>query len=232
MHFLDDQFQADGRVAAVPILGAMPVFSTMPPHKPVPFATSGLAPATLVEGDAGPVAAKDIRPGMELLTRGAGPRPVLWSGVSRNVVSATGESPVRIRRGALDPEAALPANALLCAPGQLVLLRHALNDLLFGAELVLARAADLTHLEGVEMVARADAAWVHLLFDSHEMIRAEGMWVESLRPEMDKIEQNDPFAAQDIYDVLPRLRYAHGASAYVRRHPVLNAREALLLTRD
>ena len=229
MEYRDYNLDSAGLAGEFPILGTIPVFTSRPERGATLFAQSGLAAGVLIDSENGPVSAREIRPGLGVVTRANGIRPVLWAGLSRNVQPLSGEMPVRIRRGALTPDGTAPAQSILCAPGQKLLLRHPLNELLFGAAEVLVRAADLLHLDGVEMVTRSDFTWVHLLFERHEVIRAQGQWVETLRPDMEMIARADPFALEDIHEAVPRLRYNHGMSAYLYHYPVLNRREAELL---
>ncbi len=118
---------------------------------------------------------------------------------------------------------------MLLAPGHLALLDHAKAEYLFGVNEVLAHAHDLLDLSGVSPAPRSAPAWVHLLLPSHELIRAAGIWVESLAPDMRQMECSHPDLAEDIYAAVPRLRYAQGRAAYQLPRVVIDHKELSLL---
>ncbi|GGD32694.1 hypothetical protein GCM10011358_16050 [Sinisalibacter lacisalsi] len=201
------------------------------------FATSGLAQAALVETARGPVLARDLRVGDKLVTRDAGLQPLRWIGTSTvvyDVPEATadaampaGPGPVRIRAGALGstPE----GGNLVLAPGQRLLVRSPLNQVLFGTDEVLAAAGDLTHLDGVEIVPRSVARWSHPLLDSHQMIRVNGLWMESFAPDMWSIRVAHPEEWHAMTEAVPRLRYDTTAANYVEMRVTIDDREAQLI---
>lgn len=133
----------------------------------------GLAPDTLVATRSGPVPAGRLRPGDAILTRDRGYRPLLWAGHGRG--RASGGAAV-IPPDALGP--GLPCRMLRLAPGHALLVdARALLPLLGTAE-ALAPAAALGRVQS----GRPSGGFVHLLLATHELILAEGAWIESLPP--------------------------------------------------
>lgn len=208
------------------------------PHR-TEFAASGLAHGAVVETAAGPVLARDLRPGDRLITRDRGMQALRWVGSStvvygtepdsdeHSLVTAPADGPVRVRAGALGTNS--EAGNLLLAPGQRLLSSDPLNGLYFGAEEVLVQAADLTHVDGVDRVARHVGRWTHLLFDHHELILVNGVWTESFVPDMWSIHVAFPEQWQEMIEALPRLSFAAGAAAYVENRVTLDGREAGLI---
>jgi len=208
-------------------------------HMAMPaFAASGLAASSVIDTARGPVLARDIRVGDRVLTRDNGLQPLRWVGSSSvsygepDAPQAEQEAirrPVRIRAGAFgsNPD----AGNLVLAPGHRVLLRSPLNELLFAADETMAEAGDLTHLDGVDMVPRAIGRWTHLLFDRHELIRANGLWVESFAPELWSLRVAFPAEWEAITEALPRLRYDSAEASYVEARITLDEREARLIDR-
>lgn len=185
------------------------------------FAPSGLSPDAMILTDQGERPARDLVAGDLVMTKDNGLQPVLWAGRSRD--PNDGPSPVRFKaRGRGE-------GSMLLAPGHLALLDHASAELLFGVGEVLAHASDLLELPGVSPAPRSAPAWVHLLLPGHELIRAAGIWVESLAPDMRQMECSHPDLAEDIYDAVPRLRYAQGRAAYHVPRVVINHKELSLL---
>lgn len=200
------------------------------------FAASGLAASSVIDTARGPVLARDIRVGDRLVTRDHGLQPVRWVGISTVIYSEDGQdpdpeepraAPVRIRAGAFgtNPE----AGNLVLAPGHRVLMRHPLNELLFATEEAMAAAGDLTRFDGVDAVPRSVGRWTHLLLDQHEMIQANGLWVESFAPDLWALRVGFPETWEAITEAMPRLRYETGEASYVEGRITLDAREIGLL---
>lgn len=201
------------------------------------FAVSGFAPSSVVETARGPVLARDLRLGDKLITRDKGMQPVRWIGESTVLYadpSATGAAsgeirrgPVRIRAGAhgSNPD----AGNLVVAPGQRLLARSPLNELLFATDEVMVSAGDLTHLDGIDIVPRDVGRWVHLLLDSHELLRVNGIWMESFAPDMWSVRVAYPEQWHDITEAMPRLKYENTTANYVEARLSLDDREARLI---
>ena len=117
----------------------------------------------------------------------------------------------------------------MLAPGQRILLRGGKNTLYFATDEVLVRAGDLTHLDGIDTVARDIGHWVHVLFDRHELIRVNGIWMESFAPDMWSVRVAYPEEWHAITDAMPRLKYENTAANYVEARLSLDAREARLI---
>ncbi|MGH1368914.1 MAG: Hint domain-containing protein [Maritimibacter sp.] len=196
------------------------------------FSTSGLAPSALVETVNGPVLARDLKPGDRVLTRDNGVQSVRWAGESMSMFDpdaeqASAKGPVRIRAGALGTNK--EAGNLVLAPGQQVLVRGIMNELLFGTDEVMASVGDLAHLDGVDFVPRSVVRWQHVLLDTHELLNVNGVWMESFSPEMWSIRVAFPEQWEEITTAVPRLRYENGSAAYISPRLSLNGREAILL---
>jgi len=201
------------------------------------FATSGVVQASVIETARGPVLARDIRLGDRLVTRDNGLQPVRWIGDSTVMYddgnggapdpTVAHRGPVRIRAGVAgtNPD----AGNLVVAPGQRVLVRNAMNELLFATQEVIAAAGDLTHLDGIDFVPRAVGRWTHLLLDKHEMIRVNGIWMESFAPDRWSIRVAYPEEWDSIIEAMPQLRYDSTAANYVEPRLTIDAREACLL---
>ncbi|HHB80625.1 MAG TPA: hypothetical protein ENK83_02600, partial [Aliiroseovarius sp.] len=164
------------------------------------FTPSGLAQGSVIETARGAVLARDLRVGDRVLTRDRGLQPVRWVGASTVIYDDPDQStpdqpslegqapcrgPVRVRAGAFGVNA--DAGNLVMSPGQRLLARNRLNEILFASTEVLASAGDLTHLEGIDFAPRSVGHWTHVLLDSHELLRVNGLWMESFSPDMGSI---------------------------------------------
>ncbi|ETW14808.1 hemolysin-type calcium-binding protein [Roseivivax marinus] len=107
--------------------------------------------------------------------------------------------PVRIPAGALS--AGVPSRDLCVSPQHRILVRSRIARGMFGADEVLVAARHLVGVNGIEVDNSAwSVTYVHLLFDNHEVIFADGTPCESLflgsqstvtlgSAQMDEIEQ-------------------------------------------
>ena len=71
--------------------------------------------------------------------------------------------------------------------------------------------------------------WMHLLLDSHELLRVNGIWMESFAPDMWSVRVAYPEEWHAITDAMPRLKYENTAANYVEARLSLDAREARLI---
>lgn len=201
------------------------------------FALSGFSPSSVVETARGPVLARDLRLGDKLVTRDKGFQPVRWIGESSVLYADPASSPdkadsrapgpVRIKAGSqgTNPD----AGNLIVAPGQRLLVRNPLNELLFATDEVMVSAGDMLHLDGIDAVPRDMGRWVHLLLDSHELLRVNGIWIESFAPDMWSVRVAYPEEWHAITEAMPRLKYENTAASYVEARLSLDAREARLI---
>ena len=197
--------------------------------RPGPGYQGGLAPHVLVETDRGPVPAGALAAGDLVRTRDHGFRPLLWVGLEQR--RGSDPAAVRVTADAFG-RSARHGQALLAAD-QHLLLRHAMNEVLFAGREVLCKASDLTHLPGIGPAqGRPDAPWLHLLFDRLEVIRVQGLWLASFAPDMAGLRRRDAAAAQAVEQAVPSLRYEAGLAAYADEWLRLNRRETRLLDRD
>ncbi len=129
---------------------------------------------TRIDTPGGPVPVERLRQGDPVLTRDHGAQPVLWH--TSSVVPGMGRAaPVAIAPGVFTSEEALTLSAqhrvLVCSPTA---------ALAFGADEVLVPIKAL--VDGRRIVRRTEGLmhYHHLLFEHHEIIRANGVWCESL----------------------------------------------------
>lgn len=145
---------------------------------PVPIC---LTAGTPVLTPRGPVPAEQLRPGDLVMTRDHGAQPLLW--VGQRAVSLAEQRaeprlrPVRIAAGALGN--AIPHRRLLVSQQHRVLVQFPFPAAPPAEALVPARL--LLDQPGIGLAApRQGLVYLHLLFDRHEIIFAEGCAVESL----------------------------------------------------
>ncbi len=137
----------------------------------------GLAPASLIATRSGPVPLEWLRPGDGILTRDHGYRPLLWIGQGKRVAGAGPQSVVAIEAGHFGP--GQPDQCLRLAPGHGLLLGDPAFLASHGTAEVLAPAAALSR----SAPSRPLGGLFHVVLGGHELVLANGIWVESLPAE-------------------------------------------------
>ena len=119
-----------------------------------------------------------LRVGDLVETADHGPQPVRWIG-GRVVPAAGAAGPIAIAPGALGE--GLPRADLVVSPQHRVLVASAVASRMTGQAQVLVPAKQLLGLPGIRRLKpRLAIRYVHLLFDRHEIVFAEGAPTESL----------------------------------------------------
>jgi hypothetical protein len=164
-------------------------------------------PGARIATDQGEVRVEDLRVGDRVLTRDSGYQEIRWIGrrdlTAEEVAARPDFRPVRIGRGSLGLN--LPERDLVVSPQHRMLLTGSRAELLFGEHEVLVAA---THLEGRRGIARVEGggvSYIHLLFDRHEIIRANGAWTESFQPGEMTLAGMDDGARREVLALFPEL---------------------------
>ncbi|TCK99961.1 Hint domain-containing protein [Shimia isoporae] len=162
----------------------------------------------------GMVAIETLSPGDRVLTRDNGYQELQWIGRSGRL--ATGkDAPVEIAAGVLGNH-----DAISFSRNHRVLLQSDAATTLFGEREVLIRAGDLVN--GTSVKLRDDGlpvTYVHLLFDRHEIVRANGLDCESYHPSHETLDMFDADTRQEILSHMPNtdrfMGYGYGPVARV-----------------
>lgn len=171
---------------------------------PVPCFAAG----TMIRTARGDIAVETLQVGDQVLTADHGMQPIRWIGqrsVSRGLMAVYPQfRPVRIRAGALGPM--VPDADLVVSPQHRILVRSAIARRMFGTDEVLVAAKHLGALEGVEAVVDAQkVTYVHLLFDRHEVVIANGTQTESLFVGKGTLHALDDAAQHEVLSLFPEL---------------------------
>jgi hypothetical protein len=134
----------------------------------------GLPPDACLTTPEGPVPVAAVRPGMRVLTRDAGFRPVLWQGAAALPLAGP-DRPVRLCAPFLGLE-----HDLVVAPDLRILLGGPVAEYLFGVDEVLVAARHLADGQRALADPPATPRLHQVLLPEHHVILASGLWVESL----------------------------------------------------
>jgi hypothetical protein len=154
---------------------------------------------TMILTPRGEIAVEDLVRGDPVDTRDHGLQPLRWIGRKR--VAAEGDlAPIRIATGVLGN-----SRPLTVSPQHRMLLAGPVADLLFGEDEVLVAAKHLLHLPGVRRVEGGTVEYLHLLFDGHEIVTADGAASESLHPGEGALGALDAAALVEVLALFPTL---------------------------
>jgi hypothetical protein len=194
-------------------------FTSFSPTPPVfPCFTAG----TLIDTASGPRRIEALTAGDMIRTADHGLQPLRWIGQRR--VPARGPlAPIRIAAGALGNR-----RTLLVSPQHRMLLQGWRAELHFGTSQVFVAAMHLVNDSTIRRHPQDSVAYVHLAFDRHEVIFAEGCPSESLHLGAEALTSLGPAAVQELHAIFPELRHRGRPSRHTAR-PCLRGWESALL---
>jgi hypothetical protein len=186
-------------------------------------------PGTRIAVPGGWAAVETLAAGDPVLTRDHGAQPLVWVGrmhvTAARLRADPALCPLRIRADAFGP--GRPGRDLVLSPQHRVLLSEPRAEMLFGAPEVLAAAAHLADGDRVRPQPSADGVdYLHLACARHEILCAEGLAVESLRPGPAALAALGPAARAELTRLWPEL--ATGATVAPAR-PLLRRWETAML---
>lgn len=188
-------------------------------------------PGTLIETRDGPIPVEALRPGQKVLTRDNGYQPLRWVGrrdlTAVDLALSPQLQPVRIARGALGN--GLPEADMIVSPQHRMLLTGTRAELFFGEAEVLAAAAHMVGQPGIERLSVTRLSYLHVMFDAHEIIRADGAWTESFQPGDLTLQGMDDPQRDELFAIFPELREVQGGRAWASARLSLKAHEVRVL---
>ncbi|WP_298359537.1 Hint domain-containing protein [uncultured Litoreibacter sp.] len=215
-----DSNAPNGRAFARDLNGDLIETTPTPGTPDVPCFLEG----TKVYSRSGVVPVEALKPGAELLTKDSGYIPL--RGIGRFTPSA-----LTIRRHPsllpiIFPKGSIGNNRDLFVSGShRVLIQNAKAELLFGETETLAPARSLVGHRGIRIADQIVApTYYHLLLDQHEVICAEGSWVESLFLAdlgIRAVDQSENWTLARDFD-LANCRHIETARLILKRHETLS----------
>ncbi|MEP1766913.1 MAG: Hint domain-containing protein [Sulfitobacter sp.] len=189
-------------------------------------------PGTRVATRRGEVLTQQLQVGDKVITRDNGVKEVRWIGrrnLSPQELAATpAHYPIQIKAGALGQNS--PQRDLCVSPNHRILLSSEDAQLMFGESEVLIAAKHLTGLPGVDVLPVRRVSYIHVMFDNHEVILANGAWAESFQPGAQSLAGIKDAQRDEIFALFPELTSVQGVSNFTAARRLLKAHEAHLLT--
>lgn len=168
---------------------------------------------TLIDTPGGPRPVEDLRVGDEVLTQDNGPQRIRWIGSKR--IDLTGPNadlgmrPVRLRAGSIAP--GVPSADMLVSPMHRVIVGGLHTQVLFGHEEMLAAAKHLVNGQSIFVDHVAEVEYVHILFDTHQIVTTMNLASESFYPGGVGLTTFDRGPREEVLNLFPELRTLEGA---------------------
>ncbi|WP_226621291.1 Ig-like domain-containing protein [Alloyangia pacifica] len=188
-------------------------------------------PGTLIATPQGERLVEELKVGDRVITRDNGIQEIRWVGRKEltgfELARQPHLRPVLIQKGALGKN--LPEHDLLVSPNHRVLVSNDRTALYFEEREVLAAAKHLTGLPGVDEVDTMGVAYIHFMFDQHEVVLSNGAWTESFQPGDYTLKGIGDEQREEIFALFPELEEEEGLRAYGAARRSLKKHEAQLL---
>lgn len=195
---------------------------------------SGIAcftPGTMVQTDKGRRRIETLSPGDRVMTRDNGLQPIRWIGRKTFAEPDLREDaslyPVLMRKGALGP--GLPTRDMMVSRQHRMLLCSPRAELYFGEDEVFLRALHMVGQPGIVHAMVPEVTYLHLMFDRHEVILADGVWSESFQPAARNIGGLDEDQRHELFKVFPDMPEALHPEAFRSARLTLKSHEARAL---
>ena len=172
----------------------------------------------------GQVPIEELAAGDMVVTMDHGPQPIRW--ISSSKRHAIGDmAPILIRKGALGN-----TRDLRVSPQHRMLLSGWHAEVLFGEREVLATAKSLVNDHSILREEGGEVEYFHMLFDSHEIVYAEGAPSESFHPGAEGWKALDEPTRNEILELFPQLANGNFDSYGPSARASLNYKEGSLLS--
>jgi hypothetical protein len=163
---------------------------------------------TLIETDRGSRPVEDLAVGDLVFTLDHGWQPIRWIGRSEvslaRAIAFPALQPVTVAAGAMGP--GLPDRDLRLSPQHRVLVRSKIAARMTGAAEALIAVKHLCGLPGIvqERTLRP-VTYLHLRLERHEVVRANGVWAETLFVGPQALRAMGPEARAELRQLFPGL---------------------------
>ena len=163
---------------------------------------------TLIRTQKGELPIEDLQPGDLVWTQDNGFQPIAWIGSQKLTVEELKQypniRPIRIEKGALGLE--LPSRDLVVSPQHRVLINSKIVNRETKNSEILIAAKFLTQIPGISMdIDIEEVEYFHMMFETHQLVVAEGTLAESLYFGTEAVKGLQPAARLELQFLFPEL---------------------------
>jgi VCBS repeat-containing protein len=194
--------------------------------------TPCFTPGTMILTATGPRAVEDLRIGDLVVTRDEGLQPIRWVGRKKitgaRLVAFEDMRPIRLPADLLAP--GWPTKTTDVSPLHRVLVRDPSCRLWLGQDEVLVPAKMLVGYGGVHVAQDLTGFdYIHILFDAHQVIYANGLPAESFHPGHIGLSGFEEEAREELLRLFPSLRAAPEVYGRAARYAVKKLEARMIL---
>ncbi len=158
------------------------------------------ASGTMIDTPTGPRAVEHLAIGDLVLTEDDGPQAIQWTG-ARTVAALRDFAPIVFAPGTIGNTARLTVS-----PQHRMLIHGWRAELMFGQDEMLVAACHLVNGTTIRRQPCARITYHHILFDRHQIIRADGALAESFYPGAEALGAVERAARDELFALFPDLR--------------------------
>lgn len=185
-------------------------------------------PSTRLATIRGEVAVEKLREGDRVITRDNGIQSLAWVGKrdlsARNLTDQPDLNPVHIRKGSLGN--GVPERDMIVSPNHRMLMTSHVANAMFGEREVLVSAKYLSGLDGITQILTPSVQYIHLMFEQHEIVLADGAWTESFQAGEHSLNGVTTEQRCEIISLFPELDSIAGMNNYSAARLSLQQHEA------
>lgn len=187
----------------------------------VNFGPTCFTPGTWVETPTGRCLIEELQLGDLVNTMDDGPQPIKM--IVDDTFRAVGDfAPIRFAKGAIGNDA-----PLVVSPQHRMLITGWQAELYFGQDEILVAAKHLVNDDTIRQVSGGRVQYIHLLFDAHQIIFAQGVPSESYFPGH-ALTASDDATRSEVQMLFPEL-VNYEAEVWQAVRPVLKRFESVLM---
>ncbi len=176
-------------------------------------------PGTIISTPTGSVPIETLRVGDLVITADNGLQAIRWIGTKHvsgaRLMAHPHLRPVRIKAHAFGHNR--PETDLLVSPQHRMFLKSNQARLMFGEAEVLITAKSLLNDKTIAVDYQlVHVDYIHILFDRHELVQANGSWSESFHPGAVGLDAIETDAKAELFEIFPELQtdpHSFGPSA-------------------
>lgn len=192
-------------------------------------------PGTIIATPTGPTLIETLHVGDLVITADNGLQAIRWIGTKRvtgaRLLAHPHLRPIRIKAHAFGHNR--PEHDLLVSPQHRMFLKSHQAQLMFGETEILIPAKSLVNDKTILVDHHAkNVDYIHILFDRHELVQANGSWSESFHPGAIGLDAIEDDAKTELFEIFPELQADPNCFGPSARHSVSDHEAKVLLGRS
>lgn len=191
-------------------------------------------PGVLITTPTGEIPVETLKIGDLVITMDNGIQPIRWIGSKKlsgaRLHACDHMRPIKIAAGSLGRD--LPSRDMWVSPQHRMLVKDPIASALFGHGETLSPAKGMVNGTDITIDrSKTSVQYIHLLFDTHQVIFANGSATESFHPGEASINGLTDAARSEVYSLFPELR-ANKAHFGPSARPSLSVPEMQMITTE